>query len=102
MNFSGNKTAETKMFSDIWSWDDLYLDLGMVGDRRRGLYQYVSQIWTQAKDLTENVKNYLSPEPKCKGEKKFFVWFSIIYMFHAILNEKNEKKNFDRKMSKIF
>ena len=74
----------------------------MVGDGRRGLYLYVSQIELKQKIWLKNVKNFLSPEPKCKGEKKFFVWFSIIYMFHAILNEKNEKKNFDWKMSKIF
>ena len=74
----------------------------MVGDGRRGLYLYVSQIELKQKIWLKNVKNFLSPEPKCIGEKKFLVWFSIIYMFHAILNEKNEKKNFDRKMSKIF
>ena len=76
----------------------------MVMDGRRGLYLYVSQIELKQKIWLKNVKNFLSPEPKYIGKKKkiFFCWFSIIYMFHAILNEKNEKKIFDRKMSKIF
>ena len=45
------------------------------------------------------LKIFTSPEPNYRGKmkKNFFCWFSIFYMFHAILKQKNEKKNFDPK-----
>ena len=44
-------------------------------------------------------EKFPSPEPKYRGKmkKKKNFRFSIFYTFHAILNPKNEKKNFDPK-----
>ena len=39
----------------------------------------------------------LSSNIEAKWKKNFFFRFSIFYTFHAILNPKNEKKNFDPK-----
>ena len=58
MYFSSNKTAKTKMFFDRWSWDDLQFDLGRGGGWKKGLYLYFSQIWTQAKDMTDKCQKF--------------------------------------------
>ena len=71
------------------------LTLGGEGDGRRVYICTLAKFELKQKIWLINVKNFLSPEPKYKGKKKiffFFCWFSIIYMFHAILNPKNEKK----------
>ena len=51
------------------------------------------------KILTEKCRKFSKSWAQIYRQKKkiFFCWFSIIYMFHAILNPKNEKKNFDPK-----